>query len=62
MKIGQIENLKIGKIVDIGAYLYDEDNNKVLLPKKQVPRQTRILFGVSIGSSGSHHIIPVCGL
>ena len=38
MKIGQIENLKIGKIVDIGAYLYDEDNNKVLLPKKQLPR------------------------
>lgn len=38
MKIGYIENLKIGKIVDIGAYLYDDDNNKVLLPKKQIPR------------------------
>ena len=42
MKIGSIENLRIGKIVDFGAYLYDDDNNKVLLPKKQIPR------GVSI--------------
>lgn len=42
MKIGHIENLKIGKIVDIGVYLYDSENNKVLLPKKQVPRGANI--------------------
>lgn len=38
MNIGSIENLKIGKIVDIGAYLYDGDEKKVLLPKKQIPK------------------------
>lgn len=38
MKIGSIENLRIGKIVDFGAYLYDDDNNKVLLPKKNIPK------------------------
>ena len=42
MNIGNIENLKIGQIVDIGAYLYDQDNNKVLLPKKQIPRGANI--------------------
>ena len=42
MKIGSIENLRIGKIVDYGAYLYDNDNNKVLLPKKQIPKGAKI--------------------
>lgn len=42
MKIGNIENLKIGKLVDIGAYLYDENNNKVLLPKKQIPKGANV--------------------
>ena len=38
MNIGTIEKLKINKIVDVGAYLVDNDNNKVLLPKKQIPK------------------------
>lgn len=42
MKIGTIENLKINSIVDIGAYLVDDENNKVLLPKKQVPKGANI--------------------
>lgn len=42
MKIGIIENLKINSIVDIGAYLVDDENNKVLLPKKQVPKGANI--------------------
>ena len=42
MNIGTIENLKISKIVDIGAYLVDEENNKVLLPKKQIPKGANI--------------------
>lgn len=42
MKIGHIENLKIGSIVEFGAYLFDSDNNKVLLPKKQIPRAANI--------------------
>lgn len=42
MKIGYIENLKIGSIVDIGVYLYDNLNNKVLLPKKQVPKGSKV--------------------
>ena len=42
MNIGKIENLKIDKIVDIGAYLIDEDGNKVLLPKKQVPKGANV--------------------
>lgn len=42
MNLGTIENLKISKIVDIGAYLVDESNNKVLLPKKHVPKGANI--------------------
>ena len=42
MNIGTIEKLKILKIIDIGAYLVDDKNNKVLLPKKQVPRGANI--------------------
>ena len=42
MNIGNFENLKIGKIVDIGAYLYDDDDKKVLLPKKQIPKGANI--------------------
>lgn len=42
MNIGTIEKLKISKIVDIGAYLVDDNNNKVLLPKKQIPRGANI--------------------
>lgn len=42
MNIGSIENLRISKIVDIGAYLVDESNEKVLLPKKQIPKGANI--------------------
>ena len=42
MNIGTIENLKISKIVDIGAYLVDENNDKVLLPKKQIPKGANV--------------------
>lgn len=42
MNIGTIENLRISKIVDIGAYLVDESNKKVLLPKKQIPKGANI--------------------
>ena len=41
MNIGSIEKLKIGEIVDFGAYLLTNENEKVLLPKKQLkPYQT----------------------
>ena len=42
MKIGTIENLKIKSIGDIGAYLVDDNNNKVLLPKKQIPKGANV--------------------
>ena len=42
MKLGCIENLKIGKVVAIGAYLYDDENNKVLLPKKLMPKGANV--------------------
>lgn len=42
MKIGTIENLKIEKLVSIGAYLVDNENNRVLLPKKQVPKGAKV--------------------
>ena len=42
MKLGCIENLKIGKVVEIGAYLYDDENNKVLLPKKLMPKGANV--------------------
>lgn len=42
MNIGEIEKLKIDKILDFGAYLTDKDNNRVLLPKKQIPKLSKI--------------------
>ena len=45
-KLGEIQNLKICKKVDFGVYLTDEESeDRVLLPKKQVPE------GASIGDS-----------
>ena len=43
MDIGVIQKLKITKFVEYGAYLADDENSKVLLPKKQVPK------GIAIG-------------
>lgn len=42
MKLGEIQKLKIKKIQDFGAYLVDEYNNLVLLPKKQIPKGANI--------------------
>lgn len=42
MRLGTIENLKINRFVDIGAYLVDEENKEVLLPKKQIPKGANI--------------------
>ena len=59
MNIGTIENLKISKIVDIGAYLVDEENNKVLLPKKQIPKGANIndIVGVFIYKDSEGRLI-----
>ena len=46
MKLGCIQTLRVIKKVDFGVYLADKDQAKaeerVLLPKKQVPDQTRV--------------------
>ena len=42
MILGDIQNLKINRVVDIGAYLIDKDGKEVLLPKKQIPRGANI--------------------
>ena len=42
MKLGEIQKLKIKKMLDFGAYLTDADNNLVLLPKKQIPKGANI--------------------
>lgn len=42
MKLGEIQKLKIKKAVDFGVYLTDDDNNLVLLPKKQIPKGANI--------------------
>ena len=42
MKIGEFQNLKISSFADFGIYLIDDDNNKVLLPKKYVPHDCKI--------------------
>ena len=43
MKLGEIQKLKIVKIVDFGVYLSDvEDGDRVLLPFKQVPEGAKI--------------------
>ena len=41
MKLGEIQNLKIDKKVEFGVYLTDGEE-KVLLPKKQVPENASI--------------------
>ena len=42
-KLGEIQNLKICKKVDFGVYLTDEESeDRVLLPKKQVPEGAAI--------------------
>ena len=47
MKLGEIQILKVAKRVDFGVYLVENagDEDKVLLPKKQVPE------GVAIGDA-----------
>ncbi|MDD4090008.1 MAG: S1-like domain-containing RNA-binding protein, partial [Tissierellia bacterium] len=46
IKLGEMQELEVAKKVDIGIYLKSEDNEKpedrVLLPKKQVPADTKI--------------------
>ncbi len=34
MKIGQYNKLMINRFVDFGAYLIDDEDNEVLLPKR----------------------------
>lgn len=42
MEIGKKQTLKIKKIVEFGAYLVDDDNNEVLLPKKFLKKTAQI--------------------
>ena len=46
IKLGEVQELEVAKKVDIGVYLKSEDNEKpedrVLLPVKQVPENTKI--------------------
>lgn len=44
IRLGEVQTLHIVKIVDFGVYLSDgqEDSDRVLLPKKQVPERARI--------------------
>jgi predicted RNA-binding protein (virulence factor B family) len=47
MKLGEIQKLKIEKKVEFGVYLSD-GNEKVLLPKKQVPEEYHIGDEISV--------------
>ncbi len=42
MKLGEYQKLKVNSIVSIGAYLVDDDMNRVLLPKKLVPKGIKV--------------------
>lgn len=42
MEIGTYQNLIISTIKDFGAYLVNDKNEKVLLPKKQIPKGANI--------------------
>lgn len=42
IKLGEIQTLKIVKKVEFGVYLSDGEQDKVLLPGKQVPREAGI--------------------
>lgn len=48
MNFGSIENLKIVSITEHGAYLIDNNKEKVLLPKKQVPKNADIGDEISV--------------
>ena len=48
MKLGEYQNLTIARFVTFGAYLVDEDKNKVLLPKKQIPKGAKIGDSVNV--------------
>ena len=43
IRLGEIQTLQILKRVDFGVYLWDgeDSNERVLLPKKQVPEQAQ---------------------
>jgi len=42
INIGQYNNLKIDRLVDPGAILYDDSGNSVLLPNKYVPESAEV--------------------
>ena len=48
MNFGTIEKLKIVSNTDHGAYLIDDKKEKVLLPKKQVPKNANIGDDISV--------------
>lgn len=50
MKLGMTQELIVAKQVDFGVYLVEEEgsDNRVLLPKKQVPAGTRIGDRISV--------------
>ena len=50
IRLGEIQTLQILKRVDFGVYLWDgeDSNERVLLPKKQVPEQAQTGDGVEV--------------
>ncbi len=42
IKIGNYNTLRIGRFVDFGAYLTDDDNHEVLLPARYVPNDAAV--------------------
>ena len=42
MEIGKTQKLRIIKIVEFGVYLSDDSGEKVLLPKKQIPKGANV--------------------
>lgn len=42
IQLGKIQKLHILKFTDFGAYLGENDDEKILLPKKQVPEDAKL--------------------
>lgn len=47
LKLGEVQELKIKRLVDFGAYLSDDEED-VLLPKKQVPENAQVGDAVTV--------------
>jgi len=64
IELGKVQKLKVVKITDFGVYLGTSVDEKVLLPKKQVPEGTKLddVMEVFIYKDSSDRLIATTGI